>query len=96
MEIAGAGETISTIAKIIMTLKQLFEKMKPGLAKIDGVVTAMQHTMALLKTLKRVGRADETMGNPIIPIDMGDDAINMTADWDVFDAQMDGVFDPVR
>lgn len=47
------------MTKVINTLKALYEKMKPGLEKIDKLVSSLKNTLELLKKFKKTGRAED-------------------------------------
>lgn len=84
---------MSLIDRIIKILKELFEKLKPGLEKIDKLVTALQHTLELLSNMKSVEGVDAKVSMP--SLQLGDDQINISADWDAFGTQMQYLYEPV-
>lgn len=90
---ANVAQTVSLISRIIETLKALFKKIKPGLEHVDKLVTALKDTLTLLTKLNHADAANP--GGQIPSFGQGDDQINVAADWDVFDTQMQFLYDPV-
>ncbi|KAF7534326.1 hypothetical protein G7054_g6312 [Neopestalotiopsis clavispora] len=91
---ANIAQTVSLIDRIIKILKELFEKLKPGLEKIDKLVTALQHTLELLSKMKSVEGVDAKVSMP--SLQLGDDQINISADWDAFGTQMQYLYEPLK
>ncbi|KAF2746505.1 hypothetical protein M011DRAFT_526940 [Sporormia fimetaria CBS 119925] len=94
---ASAVEKLSRIARVIEVIKKIYDKIKPGLEKVDQLVKALQTVILLTTRMERVDKATEgTLKSLSMPSSKGDDAIDLNADWDSFQAEMNILYDSIK
>ena len=94
---AQGAKTLGIAAKIMAAVKKLFNKLKPGLEKAGGLVSAVTATLKLLRSLKHISNAESGSLDDInVSVAPGDDLINLNADWDSFGTEMASLYDPLK
>ncbi|KAI1851341.1 hypothetical protein JX266_003416 [Neoarthrinium moseri] len=95
--VAAAAKQIGTMAKIIEVIKNIYSKLKPGLEKVDKLVAALTTIIKLSSSMSAIDEAAEkTIKSMSMPASKGDDSINLTADWDAFQAEMNKLYDSIK
>ncbi|KAL6786535.1 hypothetical protein J3E68DRAFT_446839 [Trichoderma sp. SZMC 28012] len=79
-----AAQAIAKIKEIVAKIKEIYEKLEPILAKLGELLTAIKAMFAAIET----AQAALDLPNALKEGDMKLDALNATAQWDIFDIQV--------